>query len=464
MRQHYRPAKINRRDFIKIMSAAGLLALVGGYCGYKFSKSGAKAKVVVIGGGAAGISVAARLMRNLAYPDVTIIDPSTLHFYQPGFTLIGGGVYGEHDVYRQQEDCIPDGAKWIKDSVVALDPDKRIIKTSGGQSVSYDFLVLTPGLQIDWNGVEGISLKTLGEGDAYCIYDHQGAVKTWRGIQKFVKNGGRGVYTDTYTKHKCGGAPKKICLLTEHLSRKQNARDKLKLDFFTASKELYDVPFFTKRLLEIYDERDVSITLNTRVKGVDTSAKKVYMQRISKTKKQIKLPDGSIKEEEVQTITPVVENYDFLHFLPPMYGPKFIREAGLAVEGGALGREGWAAVDKYTLVHPKYSNIVCLGDASSLPTSKTSAAIRKQVPIATANLISLMEGKTPEKKYDGYAACPIITDYGHVLLCEFDYDKKEMISFPFSMLDMSHEQWAAWLLKVYALKPMYFYGMLKGLA
>ena len=157
-------------------------------------------------------------------------------------------------------------------------------------------------------------------------------------------------------------------------------------------------------------------------------------------------------------------DYDFIHFLPPMGAPKFVKESGLSATSGSHAKEGWVDVDKYTLVSKKYPNIVSFGDVSSLPTSKTSAAIRKQVPVAVNNLICLMEGREPSAKYDGYAACPIVTDYGHVLLCEFDYDKKPKISFPFSLLDMSKESRAAWCLKVYALKPMYFYGMLNGLA
>ena len=86
-----------------------------------------------------------------------------------------------------------------------------------------------------------------------------------------------------------------------------------------------------------------------------------------------------------------------------------------------------------------------------------------EVEIAAENLISIMEGKEPSEKYDGYAACPIITDYGHVLMCEFDYAKEPKISFPLSLFDMSKESRLAWFLKVYMLKPIYFYGMLNGL-
>jgi sulfide:quinone oxidoreductase len=152
-----------------------------------------------------------------------------------------------------------------------------------------------------------------------------------------------------------------------------------------------------------------------------------------------------------------------MHFLVPQCAPDFVRESGLSWTSGSLAADGWAMADKETLVHQTYPNIICLGDCAGIPTSKTSAAIRKQLPIATANLISLMEGRAPEAIYNGYAACPIVTEYGKVLMCEFDYDKKEQISFPLSLLDMSREQWVAWLLKVYALKPIYFELMLRGL-
>lgn len=441
---------IDRRHFFKLMAMAGLLTAASTQKAKAFS-SKAKGKIVIIGGGAAGISMAARLKSWLDKPDITLIDPSDRQFYQPGFTLIASGVYQPDDVWRKQEDCIPNDIKWIKDSVAAVDPVWNQVTTKNNGKIAYDFLVLTPGIQINWEKVEGITQATLGQGNAHSIYDFEGAQKTWKAIQEFSKTGGRGIYTDTYTKHKCGGAPKKICLLTEHYTRKQGTRETVDLNFYTASKELYDVPFFTPRLLEIYKERNIPINLNVRVKGVDTTAKQVHFEKIE-----------TVGDQKVYT--PFVEDYDFLHFTPPMSAPDFVREAGLGWTEGKLAADAWVMVDKETLVHKTYPNIVSLGDVAGIPTSKTSAAIRKQVPIAAKNLISLMEGKEPAEKYDGYAACPIVTDYGHVLLCEFNYKKEAQNSFPFTLLDTSKEQWTAWLLKVYFLKPMYFYGMLNGWA
>lgn len=455
--------KISRRSFVKTMTAIGAMTGVSLSGCSSFSTSKAKGRIVIIGGGAAGISMAARLLRKLESPDITLIDPSDRQYYQPGFTLVASGVYKPSEVWKPQKSCIPDGVKWVKDSVVALDPNARKVTTQLSGVIEYDFLVLVPGLILDWNRIEGIDRETLGEGNAHCIYDFEGAQKTWIAMQEFVQKGGRGVYTDTYTKHKCGGAPKKVCLLTEHLSRKQHTRDKLQLDFFTASGQLYDVPFFTPRLEAIYAERNVSITTKRRVKGIDTQARKVYMEnRVKQTQKIFDEALGKEVEKEVEIGVPVVEEYDFLHFLPPMSAPEFVKQSGVSWTEGKLAADGWVMVDKETLVHQHYRNIISLGDVAGIPTSKTSAAVRMQVPIAVENLIALMEGRVPEAKYDGYAACPIVTDYGHVLLCEFDYDKKEKITFPFSLLDMSKEQRAAWFLKKYMLKPIYFYGMLNG--
>lgn len=442
-------SEIGRRSFLKLLVSAGVISTIGANEAFAYS-SKAKGKIVIIGGGAAGLSMAARLMRWLDEPDITLIDPSDRQYYQPGFTLIACGEYQPDEVWKKQEDCVPDGVKWIKDTVAAVDPVAKSVATTGNGKISYDFLVLTPGLQINWNKVEGISLETLGEGNAHCIYDWEGAQKTWTAMQEFAKTGGRGVFTDTYTKLKCGGAPKKICLLTEHQSRKQNNRDNLQIDYFTASKALYDVPYFTPRLEEIFEERNIPVNLHCRVKGIDTLAKKVYFEKTE-------------TQGEETIVTPFTEDYDFLHFTPPMSAPDFVRDSGLGWTEGKLAADSWVMVDKETLIHKTYPEIISLGDVAGIPTSKTSAAVRMQVPVAAKNLISLMEGKEPQEKYNGYAACPIVTDYGHVLLCEFDYDKKECVSFPFSLLDTSKEQWAAWILKKYILKPVYFYGMLKGI-
>lgn len=439
---------ITRKQFLKIMGAYGVLSLC--HPQSASAKSSAKGRIVIVGGGAAGINVAARLKKSLDEADITIIDPSDRQYYQPGFTLIASGVYDKDEVWKPQEQFIPSGVKWVKDKVRLVEPEKNTVLTDGGERVAYDFLVLCPGAQVNWEKIEGITEKTLGEGNAHSIYCYEGAQKMWPAMEAFGKKGGKGIFCDTHTKHKCGGAPKKMCLLSWDNARKNNNLDHIDIKYYTAEKQLYDVPFYTKRLEEIYKERHIPVETNIRLTGVDTQSKTAYFNRYE-------------TRGEDTVITSFKEDYDLLHFMAPQSAPDFVKESGLSWTEGKLAADGWAMTDSKTLLHKTYSNIVCLGDCAGIPTSKTSAAIAHQAPIAVKNLISVMEGKEPEAEYNGYAACPIVTDYGHVLLCEFDYEKKEQVSFPFTLLDMSKEQWAAWLLKVYMLKPIYFHLMLKGL-
>ena len=234
-------------------------------------------------------------------------------------------------------------------------------------------------------------------------------------------------------------------------ARKNNNLDKIDLHYYTASKHLYDVPHFTPRLEQIYKERNIPVDMNCRLKGIDVHSKRAYFERVET------LEDGS------KRTTPFAEDYNFMHFMAPQSAPDFVRDSGLSWTEGKLAADGWAMTNKETLVHMTYPNIICLGDCAGIPTSKTSAAIGKQLPIAVENLISIMEGGSPEAIYNGYAACPIVTEYGKVLMAEFDYKKEPQITFPLSLLDMSKEQWVAWLLKVYGLKPIYFNLMLTGL-
>lgn len=127
-----------------------------------------------------------------------------------------------------------------------------------------------------------------------------------------------------------------------------------------------------------------------------------------------------------------------IHVTPPQSAPDFIRKSKLANE------TGWVDIDKNTLQHNRYPNIFSIGDASSLPTSKTGAAIRKQAPILVANLLAALHKKKAVKQYDGYTSCPLVTGYGKLVLAEFDYQNQPKETFPF---DQSKERWSMYQLK-----------------
>jgi sulfide:quinone oxidoreductase len=426
-----------------VVGAAGAAAY--GTFGLNQPISHAKGKVVIVGAGAAGISVAARLSRALAVPQITVIDPSSEHYYQPGFTMIAGGVFTADEVVRSQASLIPGGVTWIYDSVSALDPDHSRLSTTKNGDVAYDFLVLCPGLQIDFEGIPGVRREDLGKGAVHCIYDHQGAQKCWIAIQELAKTGGRAYFTDTWTKIKCGGAPKKINLLTECYCREKGARDKHQTEFFTALDHLLGSPPFNKRLSEIYAERRIPVHYKQRVHSVDIAARKFI-----------------IEDHSSATSTLITREFDFLHVVPPMSAPNFVKTSAVAINPKTGKAEDWVPTEPATLMHARYQNVFVTGDVAGIPTSKTSAAIRAQAPVLVANLIAAMENRPPVARYNGYTACPVITEYGKVLLAEFGYEKKPLPTLP--LIDPTREHRAGWILKRHVLKPMYFDMMLRGRA
>lgn len=444
----------SRRKFLKIglVGGAGLIVLERTH--HYFSQSTAKAKIVIVGGGAAGITMSAYLARMLREEDITIIEPNEIHYYQPGFTLIAGDVFTPAEVTKSTSNLIPHNVKWIKDSVKELDPERNSLQMERNGKISYDFLVLVPGCQMDFNLIEGVSRESLGEGNVHSIYDFKGA-GLCRDAIKQLESGkeGRLLFTDTYTKIKCGGAPKKICLMTEDFLSKRDKRKNFEIAYFSSQNELMKPKVYGDRLTEIFHEREIPVTYKHRLISVDTSSKKAtFTLPPQPSQNPMAHPENDEK---------LVLDFDFLHIVPPMSAPDFVKYSPLSDATDEKNPGGWVKVDKETLVHSKFKNIISLGDVAGLPTSKTGAAIRMQAPIAAANLVALMEGKEPSLKYDGYSACPIVTEYGKVLMCEFGYDDKLLPTIPF--LDPAVEKGMWWILKVHGLKPMYYQGMLKGL-
>lgn len=444
----------SRRKFLKI-SALGLGGLIVAERSYHYlSKSKAEAKIVIVGGGAAGITMAAYLTDKLHKPNITLIEPNDIHHYQPGYTMIAGGVFTADEVLKPNKDLIPRGVTWLKDRVVELNPDNNSLTTESSGKVDYDYLVLVPGCQLDFNLIEGIDANRLGEGNVHSIYTHVGSQRCYEALKKMpdLKDGNI-IFTDTYTEIKCGGAPKKICLMSDDYLREHDSRDDKKFHYYSNGSNLMTPKIYGDRLAELYDERGVETHYQRRLVSVDTSNKVATFEVLPEVSAAPTPADANLEKINV--------DFDFLHIVPPMSAPDFVKNSPLTITEGKLKDGGWVDVDAGTMVHNKYANIISFGDVAGLPTSKTGAAIRIQAPIAASNLVSIMEGKEPTGKYNGYSACPIVTEYGKVLMAEFGYDKELMPTIPF--IDSGVERGMWWILKKHGLKPMYYHGMLKGL-
>ncbi len=388
-------------------------------------------QVVIVGGGTGGITVAAQLARQVSGLDIAIIEPSEKHYYQPLWTLVGGGVYPKEVTERNEADYIPANTKWIRDAVTEFYPDENYVMTRGGVKVSYDYLVVAPGIQIDWDQVKGLK-ESIGKDGVCSNYAYEYVDKTWEFIKNF--KGGHAVFTQPNTPIKCGGAPQKIVYLAEDYFRKSGVRDKTKITFALNTDSIFGVKKYADTLNKVLERKKIETMYKHNLIEVRPDSKEAVF-------------------ENLDTGEEVAVKYDLLHVTPPMSSPDFIKESPLADQGG------WVDVDQHTLQHKKYDNVFSLGDASNLPTSKTGAAIRKQAPVLVKNLIAVMNGSPASAKYDGYTSCPLVTGYNSLVLAEFDYDKNPQETFPF---DQSKERYSMYLLKKYLLPLFYWKGMLKG--
>lgn len=394
---------------------------------------GSKHQVLIVGGGTAGITTAAHLLKRNRKLDVTIVDPAEWHYYQPLWTLVGGGAATREKTRRSQKSVIPNGATWIQQSVVSFDPENNAITTGEGQTIGYDFLIVCPGIQINWDRIPGLK-ESMGKNGVCSNYSYDSVNSTWDNIRNLKS--GIALFTQPETPIKCGGAPQKIMYLAEHYFQKQGVRNKVTVKFGSAKPRIFPVDKYALCLEKIIADRKIETMFEHQLVELRPHAKEAVFRNLA-------------AESEV------VQNYDMIHVTPPMSAPSFIASSPLAAD------DGWVSVDKDNLQHTSYSNVFALGDASNLPTSKTGAAIRKQAPTVAANVAALVGGKPMPKIYNGYTSCPLVTGYGRLILAEFDYDKQPDETFWF---DQSKERWSMYMLKKVGLPILYWSGMLRGRA
>lgn len=424
-----------------------------------------KAKIVIVGGGAAGCSMASLLAKKISNPNITIIEPNEQSVsYQPGQTLIAGGVWKKEDILGNSADFYPSEAKWLKESVIEFDPDNKKVITDKTGTITYDILVVTTGLQLNYDAIEGLSKDMIGTNGIGSIYFADGAEKTWGLMQDFIaqaKSGKKvsGVFTHPNTPIKCGGAPKKIMYLAHARLVEAGARENAELTFYPNGGTMFGVPEYHEAIVKQFEARNMKWKYKHNLVAVDTAKKVATFDHHYLVKGEW---DPDIEEYEmIPQVEQVKVSYDFLHVTPPMSAPTVVKNSPLAWQRGTAAKGGWVEVEKETLQHTRYPEVFALGDVAGIPMGKTGGSVRKQYKVAVQNILDFLNQKKPSAKYGGYTVCPLITGLGTVMLAEFDWSGKPTPSFP---LDPTKERWIWWILKVYLLKPMYFYGMLKGRA
>ena len=397
----------------------------------------AKFDVVIVGGGAGGVSVAASLQSRKSSLSIAIIDPADIHYYQPGWTMVGGGVFEASQTAKTMGSLIPRGVKWIKSAVAAFEPENNVVILDGCRVVKYDRLVVCPGLKLDWSAIEGLE-DTLGRNGVTSNYRYDLAPYTWQLVQELKE--GRAIFTQPPMPIKCAGAPQKAMYLSGDAWFRNGRLKDIDIQFMNAGGVLFGVKDYVPALEQYIAKYNATCNFFHNLVSVDGDAKKATFQ--------VAKPET---DPEMVTV-----EFDMMHVCPPQVAPDFIRISPLA------DASGWVDVDQATLRHKSFDNVWSLGDVMNAPNAKTAAAARKQAPVVADNIVADIAGRSPIAAYDGYGSCPLTVERGKIVLAEFGYGGVLKPSFPSFLVDGTKPTRAAWFLKEKMLPPIYWQAMLKG--
>ena len=396
-------------------------------------------KIIIVGGGNAGLSVASQLLKKDRDLQISIIDPSEKHYYQPAWTLVGAGIFDISKTVRNESDYIPKGTTWIKDAVETFLPNENKVVCKSGKTYGYDAMVVCPGIQLNWTKIKGFK-ETLDKNNVSSNYSFDMAPYTWEMIKNF--KGGTAVFTNPVGPVKCGGAPHKIMYLACDYWKKKGILDKCNVHYLSGAGVIFDIKEYAETLTKLIKQVNIKPHFGVNVNAIDGEKKTVFYEEKNK--------DGVVEQKEMK--------FDICHAVPPQSAPDFIKNSPLA---DAANPFGFVEVNKLTLQHSRFANIFSLGDCTNAPCKKTGAAIRKQAPVVVQNLLAVLSDQEVTAEYSGYSACPIPTQYGKLMLAEFDYSNTPKMTFPF---DQVKPRWSMWILKTKILPWLYWNKILKGTA
>ena len=391
--------------------------------------------VVIIGGGAAGGGVAASLLKRQPNLRIGIIEPSEQHYYQPAWTLVGGGAFDVNNSVRPMAQCLPKAATWIRASATIFEPEANRVQISNGDVIIYSQLIVAPGLQVNWDAVAGLT-ETLGKNGVTSNYRFDLAPYTWQLVQGLKT--GKAIFTQPPMPIKCAGAPQKALYLSCSAWEKTGVLKHIEVELNNAGAVLFGVAAFVPPLMAYVKRYNAKLSFNSNLVAVDGPNKKAWF---------------SVKDAE-GNVTKVEKSFDLLHVVPPQGPPNFIKNSPLA------NVDGWLEVSQSTLQHARYSNIFGLGDVISALNAKTVAAVRQQIVVVSENLLALRANRAMPITYFGYGGCPLTVEKGRVVLAEFGYGGTLLPTFK-SINSLLPSRFF-WMLKRYILPWLYWNGMLKG--
>ncbi|WP_346958202.1 FAD/NAD(P)-binding oxidoreductase [uncultured Arthrobacter sp.] len=392
--------------------------------------------VLIIGGGNAGVSLAARLHR-YGIKDVAVVEPGEQHFYQPLFSHIAGGRAKAAEAVRTQSSVMPPGVEWIRDSAVDVDPAANTVTLASGRRLGFGHLVVCPGLQLDWAGIPGLA-EAVHSAAGASHYDFGLAAKSWALLSGLTA--GTAVFTMPSGPIKCGGASQKPMYLACDYWRRQGVLQDIRVLMVQPYPTVFGVPGVDEELRRKIAEYGIELRLDSELVAVEAAAQNAVIR------------DNTTGSTEQL-------HYDVLNAVPPQSAPDWLKATELPAPGDS---GGFVDVDPQTLRHTRFPNIWSLGDAAATTNSKSGGALRKQTKVLAKNLVAAREGKPLPEKYDGYSVCPFTVSRSTVVFAEFDDHYRPMPSVP--KVPTWKESRASWVVDRDIFPQVYWNLILKGRA
>jgi sulfide:quinone oxidoreductase len=394
-------------------------------------------RIVVIGGGNAGLSTAGRLHRH-GVDDVVVVEPREHHRFQPLFSHVAGGVARASMAVRPQASVLPDGVGWIQDAVVNLEPESSTVVLASGGRVTYDHVIVCPGMQLDWDRVPGLTaaLSTPSVASHYEFELVPKASRLLRGLRR-----GTAVFTQPPGPAKCAGASQKPMYLACDYWRATGVLSDIRVVMIVPDPTVFGIPEIDRELERKVAEYGIELRTGSELRSVDGENRTAEIG-----------PVGGGPSERL--------HYDVLNAVPPQSAPDWLKSTSLPV---ADDPGGFVEIDPETLRHVRYDNVWAVGDAAATRNSKSGGALRKQTKVLAENLIAVLDGKQPAARYDGYTVCPFTVSRSTVVFAEFDDQYRLKPTVPF-WKSLSRERRLSWIFDRHILPWVYWHMILKGRA